>query len=110
MSQDDTLQRHIADIGKRYLKRTQDEVEQLRALLQEVRDGSGSALTQLGQMAHRIHGSGAMFGFDGISERAYEIELLARERGGDSVIERIETRLQALEAEVRRQAHSRGIR
>jgi HPt (histidine-containing phosphotransfer) domain-containing protein len=109
MSEDDTLQRHIADIGKRYLKRTRTEVELLRAMLQAAKDGSGAALVQLGQMAHRIHGSGAMFGFDAISERAYEIERLARERSDGSVYERIESALEALEAEVRSQTELRGL-
>lgn len=109
MNEDDTLKQQIADIGRRYLKRTLGEVDELRALLQAVQGGSDAALVQLGQVAHRIHGSGAMFGFDGISERAYEIELLARDGGGGSLFERIDTGLGALETEVRRQAQSRGV-
>ncbi len=109
MNEDDKLQQQIADIGARYLKRTLGELEELRALLQAAQGGSDDALLQLGRMAHKIHGSGAMFGFDAVSERAYDIELRAREKRTGSMIDSIAAKLAALEEEVRRQAHAHGV-
>ncbi|NLG76565.1 MAG: Hpt domain-containing protein [Xanthomonadaceae bacterium] len=109
MNEDEQLQRQIADIGTRYLKRTVGEIEQLRSYLQSLREGSHDALRSLASMAHKIHGSGAMFGFDRVSERAYEIEQLARQGSGEDACERLGAAVDALADEVRRQAHARGV-
>jgi HPt (histidine-containing phosphotransfer) domain-containing protein len=109
MSEDDKLQQQLADIGTRYLKRTLGEVEELRVSLEAAQAGSDDALVQLGQMAHKIHGSGAMFGFEALSERAYEIEQLARDGRGESTLQRIHVCVLALEEEVRRQAQLRDV-
>ena len=109
MNEDDQLQRQIADIGTRYLKRTVGEVEQLRGYLQTFNEGSHEALSALARLAHKIHGSGAMFGFDGVSERAYEIEQLARHGSSEEACKRIGAAVDALADEVRRQARSRGV-
>ncbi len=107
MNQGDELQRQIADIGTRYLKRTLGELEQLRALLAQARAGSRESLRELSRMAHKINGSGAMFGFDSVSERAYEIERLAISE--TPAIEDLEAHLAALEDEVRKQVQLREI-
>lgn len=109
MNENDQLQQQIADIGTRYLKRTLGEIEELRTLLQAAHGGSDDAVVQLGRMAHKIHGSGAMFGFDTVSERAYDIERLAREGRIGSTLADIDAKVAALEEEVRRQARSRGV-
>lgn len=109
MNEDDKLQQHIADIGSRYLKRTLGEIDQLRALLQDAQAGADDALVRVGQIAHKIHGSGAMFGFDAVSERAYEIEQLARGGRDNATLERIQTGVAALAEEVRKQAQLRGV-
>jgi HPt (histidine-containing phosphotransfer) domain-containing protein len=109
MNEDDTLQRQLADIGTRYLKRTLSEIAELRACLQEARQGSTEATKQLGRMAHKIHGSGAMFGFDKLSERAHEIEQLAASAHDEAALVRVEEGVSALEREVREQASLRGV-
>jgi HPt (histidine-containing phosphotransfer) domain-containing protein len=110
MSEEDKLQQQIADIGIRYLKRTQTEIGQLRDCLQRCRDGAPDAPKQLEQLAHKIRGSGAMFGFDALSERANQIETLAATRNTDlATLQRIEAEIQALEAELAEQVRLRGL-
>jgi HPt (histidine-containing phosphotransfer) domain-containing protein len=110
MSEEDKLQQQIADIGIRYLKRTQTEIGQLRDCLQRCREGVPDAMKQLEQLAHKIHGSGAMFGFDALSEKAHEIETLAATRNADpATLQRIEAGLHALEAELGEQVRLRDL-
>lgn len=104
------LQRQIADIGTRYLVRTLGELPQLRALLCDARDGTPDALKSLERMAHKIHGSGAMFGFEEISERAEDLERLAAAGSGDPEhLQQLEASIGALEAEVNKQARAQGV-
>lgn len=109
MQDDEKLRQQIADIAVRYIKRTQGELGQLRDALAAIRAGDAGAQKQLERLAHKIHGSGAMFGFDGVSERAYEIEQLARQGSGEDACERLGAAVDALADEVRRQAHARGV-
>lgn len=107
MSHGDELQRQIADIGVRYLKRTLGELADLRAAFEDARRGSSEALRELSRMAHKIQGSGATFGFDAISGRAYEVEQLAS--SPTPAMEQLDASLTALEHEVRSQAQQRGV-
>ena len=110
MHEEDKLQKQIADIGLRYLKRTMGELYQLRECLQGVRDASPEALKQLERLAHKIHGSGAMFGFDELSERASDIERLASTGRADSgSLDLIEASLRALELQVQKAAREHGV-
>jgi chemotaxis protein histidine kinase CheA len=111
MSEDDRWQQQVADIGTRYLKRTIDELPQLRECLYSLRGGGSDALKQLERMAHKIHGSGAMFGFDEVGARACDIERLAAAGHNDpNTVQRIEASLALLEEQVGKEAHARGIR
>jgi HPt (histidine-containing phosphotransfer) domain-containing protein len=112
MSNDENkLQQQIADIGTRYLKRTLGEVGQLRAYLEQARSGSADALKEIERMAHKIHGSGAMFGFDAVSERADELERIAAQAGRDrGLLQSIEGSIAALESQVQQDAQVRGIK
>jgi HPt (histidine-containing phosphotransfer) domain-containing protein len=110
MSDDDQLQQQIADIGVRFLRRTIGEVSQLRQCLESARAGSLDSLKQLERLAHKIQGSGAMFGFDELSERASEIERLASTGWDDSTaLDRIEDSLRVLEVQVERAAREGGV-
>lgn len=101
MQDDEKLRQQIADIAVRYIKRTQGELGQLRAALAAIRAGDAGAQKQLERLAHKIHGSGAMFGFDAISDRAHEIERLAGSGQSDSdTLTSIEQALVGLETEV----------
>jgi HPt (histidine-containing phosphotransfer) domain-containing protein len=110
MGDDDQLQKQIADIGVRFLKRTIGEVSQLREFLDSARAGSLDSLKQLERLGHKIHGSGAMFGFDELSKRASEIERLASTGRNDSKsLDRIEEALRALEVQVDKAAREGGV-
>ena len=101
MQDDEKLRQQIADIAVRYIKRTQGELGQLRDALAAIRAGDAEAQKQLERLAHKIHGSGAMFGFDAISDRAHEIEKLAGSGQTDpDTLTKIEQSLGQLEAEV----------
>jgi HPt (histidine-containing phosphotransfer) domain-containing protein len=75
MSDDENLQRQLGDIGLRYLKRTLGEIGALRDHLQNLQQGQLGALKEIELLSHKIHGSGAMFGFDGMSLHARQIEM-----------------------------------
>jgi HPt (histidine-containing phosphotransfer) domain-containing protein len=113
MSDDERMQQQIAEIGSRYLHRTLGELPQLRALMERLTAEpaqSAATLREIERMAHKIYGSGAMFGFDMVSGRAREVELLAGERASDAeLIDRLRERIGALEDEVRASARMRGI-
>jgi HPt (histidine-containing phosphotransfer) domain-containing protein len=110
MGEEDRLQQQIADIGVRFLRRTLGEVSQLREYLDSARAGSLDSLKQLERLAHKIHGSGAMFSFDELSERANEIERLASTARNDiKSLDEIEEALRALEEQVDEAAREGGV-
>lgn len=104
------VRRQMTEIGDRFLRRTSGEVVHLRALLAQLRAGDAAALREIEVVVHRIHGSGAMFGFEKLSDVAYECEALAMAGANDpAVVDRIEAALRTLEAHLAEAARSRGI-
>ena len=77
MSDEERLRQQMAQIGVRYLGRTLGEMQRMRELLDSALNGSPALLKDLEHLAHKIHGSGAMFGFDSLSDTAGEIEHVA---------------------------------
>jgi HPt (histidine-containing phosphotransfer) domain-containing protein len=77
VSDEDKLRQQMAQIGTRYLTRTLGELHRIRELAAQVQSGSAAELKDLEHAAHKIHGSGAMFGFEQVSDRAGEIEHIA---------------------------------
>lgn len=71
------VRQQVSELGEKFLRRTQSEAAVLGVLIGRVQQGDASVLPEVERMAHKIHGSGAMFGFPAISERAGEIEHLA---------------------------------
>jgi hypothetical protein len=69
--------RRMAELGQRYLERTVGELDQLGALVARVPQGDEAVFKSIEMLSHRIRGSGAMFGFELVSDVAGEIELLA---------------------------------
>jgi hypothetical protein len=53
------------------------ELDQLGALVARVPQGDEAVFKSIEMLSHRIRGSGAMFGFELVSDVAGEIELLA---------------------------------
>lgn len=101
----------LRDIGDRYLRRTLRESEQLQELVSKGIDGDTDCAKQTEQLAHKIHGSGAMFGFAAVSECAGKIEHLVAQRTAD--LATIGEELTALAAQLRQAVESaaseRGI-
>ena len=73
------LREQVSALGQKFLLRTRDETNVLRELTARLCQGDVSALAQLQEMAHKIHGSGAIFGFSAISECGGEIERLGEQ-------------------------------
>jgi HPt (histidine-containing phosphotransfer) domain-containing protein len=64
----------LAAIRQTFLQRTKGELALLLETLERVQAGDSSALVQLKSLAHRIHGSAAMFDFAAMSESAGQLE------------------------------------
>lgn len=71
------LRQQLDSIGVRYITRTLGEMSRLKELSQQALNGSPAAFKDVEHLAHKIHGSGAMFGFDRLSECAGEVEHIA---------------------------------
>ncbi len=70
------LQQHVTQLGDKFLRRTQADTEMLCELIERVHRGDLSVLIQMQRIAHKIHGSGALFGFPAVSEAGRETEHL----------------------------------
>lgn len=70
------LREQVKVLGEKFLIRTAGQVVTLREQVLRLRDGNPDALAAIEELAHKIHGSGAMFGFAALSECAGEIECL----------------------------------
>jgi HPt (histidine-containing phosphotransfer) domain-containing protein len=95
-------------IGDRYLARTRSEMALFDEALDKLKGGDLTAFTWLQQLAHKVHGSGAMFGFDRLGDLAQEIELLALAAKTDTLDE-IARQIQALSAEIEDVCSARGV-
>ena len=71
------IRHQVSELGEKFLRRTRSEAVALGVLLGRIQDGDTTVLPELASMAHKIHGSGAVFGFPALSEYAGEIEYLA---------------------------------
>jgi len=83
-SAESQLRKQVSTLGAKFLERTRGEATQLRELVERLRSGDTGVLKRLQEMAHKIHGSGAMFGFPAISECADEIERLSEQLAAGS--------------------------
>lgn len=70
------LREQVKLLGEKFLLRTADQITTLRAHVASLRNGDREVLAGMLELAHKIHGSGAMFGFAALSERAGDIERL----------------------------------
>lgn len=74
------LQNRLQELGKRYLARTAVEVQSLQKTLAGPQ-GEQLMSVEVAQIAHRIHGSGAMLGFTAITEYARVLDGFMKTRG-----------------------------
>ena len=109
MDERDGLQQKIADIAGRYIQRTAGELARLRELIAKVRAGNGAAVKEIEQLAHKIYGSGSMFGFEAVSEQARELELVAKDTADPQIVDRLQVRADALEEQVQAAIRARGM-
>jgi len=70
------LREQVKVLGEKFLLRTADQIATLRAHVASLRGGDRNVLVGVQELAHKIHGSGAMFGFAALSEHAGAIERL----------------------------------
>lgn len=110
MDERDELQRKIADIGGRYIQRTAGEIAGLRDMIAKVRAGNASAGKDIEHLAHKIYGSGAMFGFEAVSEQARALELAARDVTDPGRVDKLQEHADRLEQTVQAALRARGLR
>jgi HPt (histidine-containing phosphotransfer) domain-containing protein len=108
MDERDELQQKIADIAGRYIQRTAGEIAGLRELIVKLRAGNAGAAKEIEQLAHKIYGSGSMFGFEAVSEQARELELTAKQTVDAPMIEKLQTYADALETQVQAALRARA--
>ena len=95
------VREQVAQLAGRFLERTGAQAATLRQLSESLRAGDASSVASMHEIAHKIHGSGAMFNFPAVSACAGEIErlsqnLLAAEHANDLAADaQIRSRLQA---------------
>jgi HPt (histidine-containing phosphotransfer) domain-containing protein len=77
MTAPNDLQQRMTELGRRYLERTAAELSDLNTLIESAQSGEAEIYRKIEILAHRIRGSGAMFGFNLISDAAYGVEMLA---------------------------------
>ena len=109
MDERDELQQKIADIAGRYIQRTAGELGGLRELIVKVQAGNTAAATEIELLAHKIYGSGSMFGFEAVSEQARELELIAKDTSDPQMADKLQVRADALEAQVQAALRARGV-
>jgi HPt (histidine-containing phosphotransfer) domain-containing protein len=110
MDERDELQQKISDIGGRYIQRTAGELTGLRELIAKVRAGDMAAVKDIEHLAHKIYGSGSMFGFEAVSEQARELELAAKEPVDMQMVQNLQRYADSLETQVQSALRARGVR
>jgi two-component system, OmpR family, response regulator len=73
----DAIEEEVKALCEAFLARTRTEAVTMRDLVARSVAGDRPALSQLEKMTHRIHGTGAVFGFGAISDCAEVIERMA---------------------------------
>ncbi len=68
----------LKQLSRQFLVRTSEELALLRAQLARARSGDVAALAEIQRLVHRINGSGAMLGFNAVSDCAKQIEIILR--------------------------------
>lgn len=68
------LKAQMDELAGKFIERTRTEADTIHGLVARLDDAA--ALEELRYLVHRIHGGGATFGFEVLSEHAGEIEQL----------------------------------
>lgn len=70
------LAQYLAQLGTRFLQRTRNEAVVLHSLAERANDGNPIVIEQIERLAHKIQGSGSMFGYPAVSMCAGHLESL----------------------------------
>ena len=70
------LQQRMAEIGTRFLARSQQDADAMDQLLLRIRAGDAAAPAALRQLAHRVNGAAAALGLPDLSNHAATVERL----------------------------------
>jgi two-component system, OmpR family, response regulator len=62
-------------LANSFLERTRNDLLRLGHMVDRVREGDKSVLQEIGRVTHSIHGTGAMFGYSGLSAAAGSMEI-----------------------------------
>jgi CheY-like chemotaxis protein len=68
------VHRHAVQLGDRFLQRTRDETVTLHTLAEHAHDSDPVVIAQMERLAHKIHGTGSMFGYEAVSICAADLE------------------------------------
>jgi HPt (histidine-containing phosphotransfer) domain-containing protein len=68
------MRQQVRTLAERFLRRTTDQVAAFREQLSRLSQGDTSVLQAVQDVAHKIHGSGAVFGFPQLSDCAEVLE------------------------------------
>lgn len=115
IDRDPLLHRQMQEIGDRYLLRTLSDVSRLRQLIRAAGPCATRTLAEIQHLVHKMHGSGAIFGFDAITEAAGCLERLVEPyladgcREPDVLIAQAESLIERLVVEADSAARSRGL-
>lgn len=101
MSDREHYTQQMAEIGARFIRRTLREIPNLREALQRARQGDALGLRDIERACHKIYGSGGMFGFAAVSQRAGEIERFAELRSQEAAdLDRLDQLITSLQSEI----------
>jgi chemotaxis protein histidine kinase CheA len=98
----------LHELATKFLDRSDGDLLTMRASLAGLMAGNAESLDEIRQLAHRMAGTGATLGFEGIAEHASRIEDLtdacaAGATPDGNTCARLGVLLEALAAELRRQ-------
>lgn len=70
------MRQRMDQLRGQFVQRTLGELHDMTALLDRVRQGDAAAVRDMELLSHKINGTGATFGFAGVSSHAGDIERL----------------------------------
>ncbi len=75
---EEQLREHVKALAAKFLQRTASQLAELAEAIERLcARGDPAALRTVQDLSHKIHGSGAMFGFDRISDLAGDLQELS---------------------------------
>ena len=83
MAEPPEIRSKLARLAQRFIARTRDELGTLKQHLGRAHDGDAQSLTEVRNLAHRMHGTGATLGFTELAEKAARLEELAETTPAD---------------------------